>query len=325
MSGQPEVPGSERIEQTTREEPLVALDDADMALLDELRKDGRASYERLGSVVGLSRTAARARVNRLLESGVVRIEAVVHPGVDGYSTFAHLSVNVHGAPVTQVAKEVATFPNAPFVSIVAGRCSLIAELRTRDVGELEESIARVRELPGVVSLDTVVYTDVVKDSYLPLGGPHSFEAFDIDAVDRRLLALLQRDARTPYADLADQVGLSRAATRARMLRLLDQGVVVVTGLVNPTAVGITSMCGFQVQLGAGAKESVAAIEQLGAVAFLARTIGRCDLIGTMIERGRSEMVVALDEIRLLEGVYAVQAWWHLELVKERYAPPVVSG
>jgi DNA-binding Lrp family transcriptional regulator len=298
----------------------MQLDDVDLALLEALRKDGRESFEGLGTMVGLSRTAARARVQRMLESGILRVEAIVHPAVPGYTTFAHVSVHVDGADARAIAERIATFDNAPFVSLVAGRAALIAELRTGNLGEMESAIASMRDLEGVVGVDSLVYTDVVKDSHLPLGGPHAFQEFDLDAVDVKLLEMLREDARIPYADLAEGVGLSRAATRARMLRLLADGVVVVKGLVSPTAVGISQMCGFQVQLSVRGDDIAAVIAKSEAVDFMARTIGRCDLVGTMISRSRSEIFDALDEIRRLDGVRSVEAWWHLELVKERYSP-----
>lgn len=298
----------------------MQLDDADLALLAKLRADGRASYEGLGAVVGLSRTAARARIQRMFEAGIVRVEAVVHPAVSGYATLAHLSVRADGASSRAVAECIAAFDNAPFVSIVAGGASLVAELRTRDLGTMEAAIAEVRDLPGVVGVDTVLYTDVVKDSHLPSGRPHAFEGFALDDVDLTLLKLLQDDARMPYAELAGRIGRSRAATRARVLRLLAEGVVVVKGLVSPTAVGITQMCGFQVRLAGAAHDAAAAIAELEAVDFLARTIGRCDLVGTMIARSRTDVSEALDQVRQLAQVRAVEAWWHIELVKERYTP-----
>jgi DNA-binding Lrp family transcriptional regulator len=303
----------------------MPFDELDLALIDGLGQDGRLPFERLGAQVGLSRTAARARVQRLVETGTIGFEAIVHPAVDGYHTFAHVSVTVGGVPVRDVAHQVAALPYAPFVSIVAGRFALIAELRTRDLGAMKEAIEHVRGLPGVLALDTVVYTDVVKDSHLRLGQPHTFVPFTLDDLDRDLLSLLRQDARMPYADLADAVGLSRAATRARVLRLLEQGVVVIKGLVNPTAVGITDMCGFSMSVSRDADEIIAKVASLDEVHFMARTIGRCDVIGTMIARGRAEIAAALDEIRILPRVRGVEAWWHVELVKERYSPQDLPG
>jgi Lrp/AsnC family leucine-responsive transcriptional regulator len=47
----------------------------------------------------------------------------------------------------------------------------------------------------------------------------------LDAIDRRLLALLQDDARTPLTTLAKRVGLSRSATQERVARLEKSGVI----------------------------------------------------------------------------------------------------
>ena len=298
----------------------MALDQVDLALLDELKHDGRAPFETLGARVGLSRTAARARVQKILDSGVVTIEAIVHPVVDGLATFAHVSIVTDGRAARSVADEIAGLDNAPFVSVVAGRFSVIAEQRTSDLGQMEERVAQVRDIAGVASIDTVLYTDVVKDSHLPLGGPHAFRQFDLDHVDRRLLTLLQTEPRMPYADLADHVGLSRGATRARVLRMLKDGVVVVTGMTNATAFGITQMCGFQVNLDREGSAAVERIASLRDVDFLARTLGRCDVIGTIIARNRVDMHQVLDEIRAYDGVRDMEAWSHLELVKERYSP-----
>ena len=298
----------------------MALDEADLALLDQLKRDGRASYETLGAEAGLSRTAARARVQKLLDSNVVQIEAIVHPAVEGIHTFAHTSITTDGASAPEVAAGIAALDKAPLVSVVAGRWSVIAELRTGDLGEMQHAVAEVRGVPGVVSLNTVLYTDVAKDSHLPLGGTHSFEAFHLDDVDRRLLSMLKADPRMPYADLADRVELSRGATRSRVLRMLNDSVVVITGMTNATAIGASQMCGFEVHLAAEGDDVVDKIAAMDEVDFLAKTVGRCDLLGTIIARSRVDVHTTLDEIRALPGVRTVEAWYHLQLVKEHYAP-----
>ncbi|MGH3450803.1 MAG: Lrp/AsnC family transcriptional regulator [Haloechinothrix sp.] len=296
----------------------MTLDEYDQALLAELGRDGRASFESLGARVGLSRTAARARVQKILDAGVVHVEAIVHPVVDGIHTFAHVSVVTDGASGA-VAREIARLADAPFVSVVAGRYSVIAELRTGDLAEMASTVRAIRAIPGVKALDTVVYTELLKDSHLPLRGPQDVAAFELDDIDRQLLGLLQEDAQMPYAGLADRVALSRGATRTRVLRLLRDGVVVVSAMTNPTAFGMTQMCGFQVNLDGDGDDAVTQIEALDTVYFLARTLGRCDLIGTLIARTRADIGNALDAMRALVGVRSIEVWWHIELVKERYA------
>jgi DNA-binding Lrp family transcriptional regulator len=294
----------------------VELDEFDLALVEQLRIDGRASYESLGARVGLSRTAARARVQRIFDSGIVRVAAMVHPEFDGIHAFGHVSIAVTGASTAEIAAWIAKIPDAPFVSIVSGRYSIIAELRSSDLAQLSEAVGSIRAMAGVESVDTVLYTHLVKEPHIPTHGPGNIDQFD--DTDRKLLDLLRQDGRMPYADLAERVGLSRGATRARVIRLLDAGVVAVAGMVNPTAFGMTQMCGFQVHLADDGADALTTIRQLDAVDFLARTIGRCDAIGTLITRTRADTIECLDRIRALDGVRDIESWTHLELVKEHY-------
>lgn len=292
------------------------LDEFDLALVEQLRIDGRASFESLGARVGLSRTAARARVQRIFDTGIVRVAAMVHPEFEGIHAFGHVSIAVEGLGTAQITEAIAKFPDAPFVSIVSGRYSIIAELRSSDVAHLSDTVGAIRAIDGVEFVDTVLYTHLVKEPHIPAHGPGDIGQFD--DTDRRLLDLLRQDGRMPYADLADHVGLSRGATRARVLRMLDAGVVAITGMVNPTAFGMTQMCGFQIHLAGDGAKALTAIGKLEAVDFLARTLGRCDAVGTLITRTRAETIEALDVIRAIEGVRTVQSWTHLELVKEHY-------
>ena len=47
----------------------------------------------------------------------------------------------------------------------------------------------------------------------------------MDDLDREILAILRRDSRTPYTEIADHVGTSEGTVRNRVERLLDQGVI----------------------------------------------------------------------------------------------------
>ncbi|MFB6304410.1 MAG: Lrp/AsnC family transcriptional regulator [Haloferacaceae archaeon] len=47
----------------------------------------------------------------------------------------------------------------------------------------------------------------------------------MDDLDRRILAILRRDARTPYTEIAEEVGTSEGTVRNRVERMLDEGVI----------------------------------------------------------------------------------------------------
>lgn len=61
----------------------------------------------------------------------------------------------------------------------------------------------------------------------------------MDAIDRRIVALLQEDGRAPHASLAREVGLSVSAVNDRVRRLADRGVITGYGArIDPEAVGV---------------------------------------------------------------------------------------
>jgi len=63
-------------------------------------------------------------------------------------------------------------------------------------------------------------------------------AVELDDLDHRILGLLLRDGRTPAAQIAEQIGLSRPAVADRIEKLERQGVIRgTTAVVEPAAVG----------------------------------------------------------------------------------------
>jgi Lrp/AsnC family leucine-responsive transcriptional regulator len=63
-------------------------------------------------------------------------------------------------------------------------------------------------------------------------------AFDLDTLDLQILALLRRDGRTPAAQIAERVGLSRPAVAERIEKLEKSGVIRgTTVVIDPAAMG----------------------------------------------------------------------------------------
>lgn len=291
------------------------LDNIDLAVVRELQLDGRLTYETLAGRVGLSRPATRARVQRLLDSGAVRVAAIVHPAVRGLTAAAHLSIDVRGE-ARAVARAIAAMPQAPFVTLTAGQRPVMAELRTQGFAELSKAIQYVRTLPGVSSVDPLITTRHVKDPYLFSGEPPADCA--PDETDRLILDELERDGRLPFADLAERIGLSAGATRARTLRLLDSGVARVVALVRPELLGLGHLCGFAVRLDGPPEPVARRFASWERVSFLSACLGRAELVGTLTGESLAAILSTLEEMRACEEVRSVESWVHVELVKERY-------
>lgn len=145
-------------------EPSHALDDIDRALLVELMADGRATYAALAPEVGLSQAAVRDRVIDLIESRVITIQA--HPALEatGIGGFAGIAVKVTG-PVGPLAEVLTNLAESTLVVRCLGRFDLMAELWFDDHDHLAEVLDRLRNQPGMGTIDTVPYLRIAKEDF----------------------------------------------------------------------------------------------------------------------------------------------------------------
>ncbi|HYZ30099.1 MAG TPA: Lrp/AsnC family transcriptional regulator [Thermoleophilaceae bacterium] len=299
----------------TRPAPGQGLDAVDAELVRELQRDGRATLQSLADRVRLSRTAVRARVQHLFDSGVVHVVGIMHAAVTGLQALAHVSVTVEG-PVGPVADAIVASEAATFVSISAGEHALVVELRAGDDDALEAALDGVRSLPGITTVSAFRCATVVKDAYSVV---RQREPIALDDVDWRLLEELQRNGRAPYTKLAALVGLSQAATRARVVRLIDSGTVHVTGLVDSSALGVREAVGLGIHVRGPARPLAERLAEIPGIHYVVTGFGRFDVICGLDAPSRTTLVETLERIRDDEGVASLNAWQHLAVVKETYA------
>jgi Lrp/AsnC family transcriptional regulator for asnA, asnC and gidA len=147
------------------DKPPVVLDDIDKAIIRELQLDGRTPYAKLGPAVGLSQAAARQRVQRLIENGVMQVVAVTDPLMLGFKLEALIGVEVDG-DLRAVASKLAEVDNVDYVVVTTGRFDLVVEVVCRDHGELLNLINDVvRAIPGVRATETFTYLHLEKQTY----------------------------------------------------------------------------------------------------------------------------------------------------------------
>lgn len=289
------------------------LDAVDAALMRALQGDGRATFQALADGVGLSRTAVRARVRQLVQSGAIRIVGVLHAGVVGMEVLGHVSFRI-GGPVEPVLEALEEREAVTFAAQTAGRFPAVAQVRVADDAALTKEMSHLRSLPGVEGAEVFRANAVYKDAHSSVRELHDIE---LDALDWRLVRRLLKDGRASYADLARQVGLSQAAARSRVVRLLDSGVVHVTALVDPAAAGSNEQLGFGLHCRGDADALGSALANMARVSFLASGFGRYDVVGRLTAPDRCRLVEALETIRSTMGVGHVETWEHLRVRKER--------
>lgn len=142
----------------------MQLDEVDRAIIVALQRDGRAPYTRLGSEVGLSEAAARQRVQRLVDQGVMQVVAVTNPLADGRRRMAMIGIRAEG-PTDDIADELQQMEDIDYLVVTAGSYDLMAEVVTADDASLLAITNRIRAVPGVTTTETFVYLDLRKQTF----------------------------------------------------------------------------------------------------------------------------------------------------------------
>lgn len=141
----------------------------------------------------------------------------------------------------------------------------------------------------------------------------------VDAVSLAIIEQLQEDGRRPYAAIGKAVGLSEAAVRQRVQKLLDQGVMQIVAVTDPLTVGFRrqAMVGINVE---GDLDPVA--ESLSAMAeceYVVMTAGSFDLMVEIVCEDDDHLLETISKrIRAIPGVRSTESFVYLKLKKQTY-------
>lgn len=141
----------------------------------------------------------------------------------------------------------------------------------------------------------------------------------LDATDRLLVEALQKDGRASYADLAELVGLSPAATRLRVQRLLDSGVVKVVGVTDPLALGYPVMAALGVRVERNVRSVADRIAEIEGVIYVVFTSGSFDLLVEVLCEDSARLLTVIDdEIRSIPDVSRVESFTYFGIHTHRF-------
>ena len=141
----------------------------------------------------------------------------------------------------------------------------------------------------------------------------------LDETDKAIIAELQRDGRIAYADLAPRIGLSPAATRQRVQRLLDAGVVNVVGVTDPLALGYPVMAMLGIQVDGDVVRIADAVAAIEGVIYVVLSSGSFDLLVEVIaEETGSLLGVINDQLKAIDGVRRVESFLYFGIHTHRF-------
>jgi Lrp/AsnC family transcriptional regulator for asnA, asnC and gidA len=143
--------------------PARRVDDLDRGIIEALQENGRESFRRIASRLGVSEATVRARYARLTSEGILQVVAVTNPLGLGFEQ-ALVGIKTSGPPET-VADELARWPQADYVVVTAGQFDLVVEVVAADRRELLDLTNKMRALDGVVTTEIFFYLEMWKQLY----------------------------------------------------------------------------------------------------------------------------------------------------------------
>jgi Lrp/AsnC family transcriptional regulator for asnA, asnC and gidA len=142
----------------------------------------------------------------------------------------------------------------------------------------------------------------------------------LDDVSKAIIDQLQQDGRRSYAAIGKVVGLSEAAVRQRVQRLIDHGVMQVVAVTDPLEIGFSrqAMIGIRAS---GELEPVAdALAAMSEVDYVVITAGSFDLLAEVVAESDEHLLeVVSQRIRAIPHVVATETFVYLRLRKQTYS------
>jgi len=138
-------------------------------------------------------------------------------------------------------------------------------------------------------------------------GSERSEVFTLDAVDRAIISELQVDGRMSYAELGPRVGMSQAAVRQRVNRLIDRGVMQVVAVTDPLSLGLSTQAMVGITVSGDVRAVAAAVADLVEAEYVLITAGRFDVLAEVLcEDNDALLTLVNDRILQIEGVASTE-------------------
>lgn len=141
----------------------------------------------------------------------------------------------------------------------------------------------------------------------------------LDETSKAIIEQLQHDGRRSYGAIGAAVGLSEAAVRQRVNRLVSSGVMQVVAVTDPMQLGFNRQAMIGIRATGNLDEVVAALTGMDEVDYVVITAGSFDILAEVVCESDEHLLTLLNErIRVLPGVSSTESFMYLKLSKQTY-------
>ena len=141
----------------------------------------------------------------------------------------------------------------------------------------------------------------------------------VDDTSKAIIEQLQEDGRRAYSTIGKAVGLSEAAVRQRVQKLLDTGVVQIVAVTDPMQIGFARQAMIAVTVTGDVEAIAEQLAKIDEVDYIVVSAGSVDLlVEVVVEDDEHLLRLVNGRIRAIEGVTRTESFLYLKLVKQTY-------
>ncbi|MEO6092149.1 MAG: Lrp/AsnC family transcriptional regulator [Novosphingobium sp.] len=151
----------------------ITFSDTDHAIVAELRRNGRSTNQQIADSLGLTASTVSSRIRRMEDANQLRVVAVSDFAALGYHVLMRIAVDVDGRATSEVADELAQFPEIFACHIVTGRHDIDILVGLHEFADLPRFLETlVSQVSGIRALIPSITLDIVKYDFevAPLEG-----------------------------------------------------------------------------------------------------------------------------------------------------------
>lgn len=292
-------------------------------MIAELEANPRQPHTEIASRLGLSRDTVRARLERLLDVGAVRIVGVADPIFAGYTTSVIMGINVRSDRLLAVADKLASLTPVQHLMLCMGRFDIIAYgLFQRRTDFLDFLVGNIGHLPGVLHIESMLTLRNTK-IFGPLlsdgsgSSPKQTPVSALDPLDFALMKELQTDARQNSRRLAQKLGTSQSTVLRKIQTLQSGGIMRIAALTNPLVLGYEGVASIGMKFDpAKLDEGAKVIGSYRNVQTVAVCAGRYDIIAWAVFRELSDLSNFITlELGSVPGLQHLETMTSLKIIK----------
>ncbi len=141
----------------------------------------------------------------------------------------------------------------------------------------------------------------------------------LDEVSKGIIEQLQADGRRSYASIGKAVGLSEAAVRQRVQRLIDGGVMQIVAVTDPMTLGFHRQTMIGIKCSGDLDQAADHLADMEEIDYVVITSGSFDLLVEVVCEDDDHLLEILSRIRRLPTVTSTETFVYLKLRKQTYS------